>query len=98
MADFRGRKRSNATHESSTDPQAKFMRKDNAQAVKLTYGGHALMDNRSGLWLDIEVSRAIDTIYRTRIHMGLKDHLSDSKMAIHSSPSVDIALAPQCIM
>jgi transposase len=60
MADFRGQKRSNATHESSTDPQAKLMRKGNGQPAKLSYGGHALMDNRNGLCLDIEVSCATE--------------------------------------
>jgi transposase len=61
MVDFRGQKRGNATHESSTDPQAKLMRKNDGQPAKLSYGGHALMDNRNGLCLDIEVSCATDT-------------------------------------
>lgn len=42
MADFRGEKRTNATHESSTDPQARLMRKGNGQPAKLSYGAHAL--------------------------------------------------------
>jgi transposase len=61
MVDFRGQKRSNATHESSTDPQAKLMRKGNGQPAKLSYGGHALMENRHGLCLDIKVRCALDT-------------------------------------
>lgn len=61
MLDFRGQKRSNATHESSTDPDSKLMRKGNGQAAKLSYGGHALMDNRHGLCLDIQVRSALDT-------------------------------------
>jgi hypothetical protein len=47
MVDFRGQKRSNATHESSTDPESKLMRKGNGQPAKLSYGGHALMKNRA---------------------------------------------------
>jgi len=61
MVDFRGQKRSNATHESSTDPDAKLMRKGNGQPAKLSYGGHALMENRNGLCLDIQVRCALDT-------------------------------------
>ena len=61
MVDFRGQKRSNATHESSTDAQAKLMRKGNGQPAKLSYGGHALMENRHGLCLDIKVRCATDT-------------------------------------
>ena len=58
MVDFRGQKRSNATHESSTDAQAKLMRKGNGQPAKLSYGGHALMENRNGLCVDIKVGPA----------------------------------------
>ena len=58
MVDFRGEKRSNATHESSTDPQAKLMRKGNGQPAKLSFGAHALMENRSGLLVDIAITDA----------------------------------------
>jgi hypothetical protein len=47
MVDFRGEKRTNATHESSTDPEAKLMRKGNGQPAKLSFGAHALMENRN---------------------------------------------------
>ncbi len=58
MVDFKGQRRTNDTHESSTDPQAKLMRKGNGQPAKLSYGGHALMDNRYGLCLDFAVTDA----------------------------------------
>src|SRR3990172_2687849 len=57
MVDFKGEKRSNATHESSTDPEAKLMRKGNGQPAKLSYGAHALMENRSGPGLDARTTR-----------------------------------------
>jgi len=44
MVDFKGEKRSNATHQSSTDPEAKLMRKGNGQPAKLSFGAHALME------------------------------------------------------
>ena len=58
MVDFRGEKRSNATHQSTTDPEARLMRKGNGQAAKLSYGGHALMENRSGLCVDLLITDA----------------------------------------
>ena len=56
MVDFKRERRTDATHESSTDPEAKLMRKGNGQPAKLSYGGHALMDNRFGLCVDRAVS------------------------------------------
>ena len=58
MVDFRGEKRTNATHESSTDPEAKLMRKGNGQPAKLSFGAHALMENRSGLLVDLSITDA----------------------------------------
>lgn len=58
MVDFKGEKRTNATHESSTDPQAKLMRKGNGQPAKLSFGAHALMENRNGLLVDLAITDA----------------------------------------
>jgi transposase len=57
--DFRGQKRSNATHESTTDPQAKLRKKATGQEAKLCFGLHALMENRNGLYVDLRVSSAV---------------------------------------
>jgi transposase len=46
---FHGERRSNATHASTTDPQARLARKGNNQEAKLFYTGHVLMENRNGL-------------------------------------------------
>ncbi len=53
---FRGEKRSNATHRSLTDPESQLARKGKGQPAKLSHGGHVLMENRHGLCLDIAVS------------------------------------------
>lgn len=58
MVDFKGERRSNATHASSTDPEAKLMRKGNGQPAKLSYGAHALMENRNGLLVDLHITDA----------------------------------------
>lgn len=53
--DFRGKKRSNETHESKTDPDAKLWRKGKGREAKLCYGANALMENRNGLLVDFRV-------------------------------------------
>lgn len=47
--DFRGQKRTNDTHASTTDPDARLYRKSNGTESKLCFAGHVLMDNRHGL-------------------------------------------------
>jgi transposase len=57
-ADFRGEKRSNATHASTTDPDAKLYRKGPGMEARLCFMGHALMENRSGLLVDTCLTQA----------------------------------------
>jgi len=59
--DFHGEKRTNKTHESKTDPDAMLARKGNGKEAKLCYGGHLLTDNRHGLIVDTEVTKATGT-------------------------------------
>lgn len=58
---FRGRPRTNDTHESSTDPEAKSARKGPGKEAKLSYAGHALMENRNGLCVDLLIRPAGDS-------------------------------------
>ena len=58
---FHGEQRSNATHESTTDPESKLARKPNAAAAKPSYSQHALIENRNGLLVDIRVAEANGT-------------------------------------
>jgi hypothetical protein len=53
--DFHGEKRSNQTHESKTDPDARLARKSKGQEAKLAYCGNVLMENRNGLVVDTEL-------------------------------------------
>ena len=57
-SDFRGQKRRNDTHQSTTDPEAKLYRKSNGQESKLAFLGHAMMDNRHGLVVDTRLTEA----------------------------------------
>jgi len=56
--DFKGEKRSNATHASTTDPDVRLYRKGGGQPAELCYIGHALMENRSGLMVSGVATRA----------------------------------------
>jgi transposase len=56
--DFHGEKRTNDTHVSPTDPEAKLYRKSRNAAAKLSYMAHVLMDHRNGLPVDVEVTSA----------------------------------------
>jgi transposase len=55
---FHGEKRSNETHESMTDPEARLARKGSGKESKLSYSGHVLMENRNGLCVDLRVAPA----------------------------------------
>lgn len=59
--DFHGERRTNATHRSRTDPEARLYRTGNNQPTKLCYLGHSLMENRNGLLVDLALSEANGT-------------------------------------
>ncbi len=56
--DFHGEKRSNETHESTTDPDAKLARKGSGKEAKLSYSAHALIENRNGLLVAFQMDQA----------------------------------------
>jgi len=62
--DFHGEKRSNQTHQSTTDAEALLARKGAGKEAKLSYSGHVLMENRNGLVTDVEVRPATGTAER----------------------------------
>ena len=62
--DFRGEKRSNTTHRSTSDPDARLYRKGDGKESRLCYMGHALMENRNGLVVGGGVTLASGTAER----------------------------------
>ena len=62
--DFHGQKRSNDTHRSRTDPEAKLYRKGKGKEAKLSHMGHVLNENRNGLIVGIVVTEASGTAER----------------------------------
>lgn len=63
-ADFKGERRRNDTHQSTTDPDARLYRKGNSQEARLCYLGHVLMENRNGLVVAAELTLASGTAER----------------------------------
>ena len=59
--DFRHEKRSNETHASTTDPDARLARKSTGEGAKLAFTGHLLMENRNGLVVDACLTQATGT-------------------------------------
>lgn len=62
--DFRGEKRSNETHASRTDPDARLAKKGAGQGARLAYNANVLMENRNGLIVDAELLHATGTAER----------------------------------
>jgi transposase len=55
---FKGEKRSNETHESAVDSEARLFTKSRGQSARLSFMGHVLMENRNGLAVDARLSQA----------------------------------------
>ena len=62
--DFRGERRTNDTHQSITDPEARLARKGAGKEARLCFAGHLLMENRSGLVVDVKLTTATGTAER----------------------------------
>jgi transposase len=61
---FRGQKRTNDTHASTTDPDARLYKKVKGQEAKLAFLGHVLMENRNGLVVETRLTKATGTAER----------------------------------
>lgn len=59
FADFKGTKRSNATHRSVTDPESRLLRKSKGDVSRLCYAAHAVSENRNGLCAIVRVTTAV---------------------------------------
>ena len=62
--DFRGQKRTNDTHASTSDPEARLYKKAKGQEAKLGFLGHVLMENRHGLVVETRLTKATGTAER----------------------------------
>jgi IS5 family transposase len=89
--DFHGEKRSNETHASTTDPDARLIRKGDGQAAKLAYMGHVLMENRSGLAVDARVTRASGTAEREAALAMVDDRPGNHRITLGADKGYDAA-------
>jgi transposase/sulfur relay (sulfurtransferase) complex TusBCD TusD component (DsrE family) len=67
MVDFHGEKRGNATHQSTTDTESRLFKKGKGKEAKLVFMGHALMENREGILVDLLLSQATGTAERDAV-------------------------------
>ena len=81
-SDFHGQTRKNDTHQSTSDPQAKIYRKATGREARLSYMGHALMENRNGLAVGGCVSEANGTAERRASEALLKRQIKRSRRRI----------------
>jgi IS5 family transposase len=80
-ADFRGEKRSNETHRSTTDPDARLYRKGPGMEAKLCFIGPGLMENRSGLIIDARLTRVSGHAERLAA-LDMVQHVAERPCAI----------------
>ncbi len=62
--DFHGEKRTNETHQSTTDPESRLYKKSKGSEAKLSFMGHAVMENRNGIVVEARVTEANGTAER----------------------------------
>lgn len=77
-ADFHGQKRCNATHASTTDPEARLYRKGKGKEAKLSFMGHALAENRHGLIVEAGMTQATGTAEREAAKAMIESHAPGS--------------------
>jgi transposase len=88
---WHGEKRTNETHVSPTDPEAKLFRKGQNQGAKLYYMGHVLMDHREGLAVDVEVTEANGHAEREAALAMLDRHPSQQQRTVAADKGYDSA-------
>ena len=89
--DFHGEKRSNETHQSKTDPDAKMARKGKGKEAKLSYNGNLLVENRHGLIVNSEVFEANGTAEREAALVMLEQIPGTKQVTVGGDKAYDTA-------
>src|SRR5438067_80060 len=87
---FHKEKRSNETHRSTTDPEARLYKKGEGQPAKLCYLGHALMENRHGLAVDGRLTLATGTAEREAALAMLDRRPSQRRITLGADKAYDV--------
>lgn len=88
--DFKGEVRSNETHASTTDPEARLYKKSPGDKATLCFMGHALMENRCGLVMDAEVTQATGTAEREAAQVMVKRTVKPSGGTLGADKAYDV--------
>ena len=88
---FHGEKRSNETHASTTDPDARLYRKGRGQSARLCYMAHVLMENRNGLVVDSTLTQATGTAEREATLTMLDRRPSAKRITLGADKAYDVA-------
>jgi len=89
--DFHGQKRSNETHESKTDPDAKLARKGPGKEAKLSYSGNLQVENRHGIIVNAEVLEANGRAERDAALVMLEQVPGDGRITVAGDKGFDTA-------
>ena len=88
---FKGEKRSNETHESTTDPDARLYKKSEGDKSRLCFMGHALMENRHGLVVDVETTHATGTAEREAAKTMVERTVKKAGATLGADKGYDVA-------
>ena len=86
---FHGEKRTNDTHQSTTDPQARLARKGRGKEARLCFHGHVLMENRHGLVVDVALTQATGTAERDSALDMLKEVSKTHRVTVGADKGYD---------
>jgi len=87
---FHNEKRSNDTHASSSDPDARLYRKADGRESRLCFMGHVLMENRNGLAVDAALTRATGTAEREAALTLLDRRRADRRITLGADKAYDV--------
>jgi transposase len=88
--DFKGERRSNVTHQSTTDPDARLYRKGRQREARLGYLGHVVMENRSGLLVDALLTPATGTAERDAALVMISRRPGDHRITVGNDKGYDV--------
>jgi transposase len=87
---FHGEQRTNQTHQSTTDPEARLYKKAKGKEAKLCYLGHVLQENRHGLVVDTELTQATGTAEREAALSMVKELAGTKRRTLGGDKNYDV--------
>ena len=88
--DFHNEKRTNETHQSTTDPEARLARKGQGKEARLSYNGHVLMENRNGLVVNVRLTQATGTAEREAAVEMVEEIPTEKRVTLGADKNYDV--------